>query len=457
MPFESSVFQREIQEIVSNGVKNVYGRWEATLHANGRDVVVYYIDAVEFHRDYTGKLFDDVIVDIVVSPGTFEREVIPYKENLELTLVRKALSETGNLEADGVEVNSYRYRAVLFDGQSGIVEGGNVAMQSTTAMDSADLKTVKLQLIDPVAEQLRLKTLGTNFRNTTAINAVSVAFTMLSKNIKNADDTYAVKGVDIAPNHVETVREYIAVPHLTKLVQLPEYVHEFAGGLYNGGLGYYLQDGIWYFFPPFDITRYPKTRKTLTILNVPAERYPSPERSYRETDSQLIILATGTVKQIDQTEAMQMNMGNGVRFADANRLFTQFAKVGGNKAVVARGLNTSEFISSERESGINNAQRSLNDITANYAVERSRLAARQGSYINLLWESSVKEKLYPGMPVKLMYLENERAQELYGVLHNATTFELPVNQSIKERKFNAKTSLIVFVDKKITFPDPDYV
>lgn len=456
MPFESSVFQREVTTIVETGAKNVFFEYEAILHADGKSIKVYYVDLVETQRDYLTNVFEIKSIEVNLGPGTYEKYIVPFKDNLELTLIKKPLGEVANNKRPDEAVESYRYRASLYDGKSEVVGGKNPAMQDINAADNSTMKTVRLQLTDKVVEQVRLKTIGTNFRNTTAINALKVVLGRAGKTIKNSDDSVAIRGVDVAPNFNDQVREHVVIPQPTKLVNLPEYMHLHCGGLYSGGLGYFLQDGIWYIYPPYDITRYPKTAKTLTILNVPAERYPNPERSFRQTPNQLIILATGEVKHVDESESMAHNLGNGVRFADANRLFTDFAVTGGNKAVAARGLNTSEFISEERNTGINNAQVSDRKITSNYPYERSKLASRVGSFIQLVWESSLPSLIYPGMPTKLMYLENGRAQELFGTLVSAHSFDAPVNMGVKERKFSTKTALALFVDKKLNFSDPEY-
>jgi hypothetical protein len=456
MPFESSVFQREVDAIVKTGAKGVFFRWEAELHADGKSMEVYYVDVVEFQRDYKSQSFDVISIEINVSAGSFEKYIVPHKDKLELTLKQIPLNELKPAENQESAIRAYRYRATLYDGNSGIVAGNNPALQNMNAADNAMVKSVRLQLFDKVTEQIRLKTVGTVFRRTTTANAVAVALGKMCKGLKNEDNSYAVKGVDVAPGFIEEQQSHIVVPHMTKLVTVPQFVHENYGGIYNFGLGYYLQDSIWYLYGLYDIKRYEKCKKTLTILNVPAERYPNPERSYRNLPNQLIILATGEVEMKDETEAQAMNQGLGVRFADANRLFESFAKTGDNKAIASRGENTAEFIAEERPTGINNAQASGKGITSNYAVERGNLAGRAGCYVQLVWEASVQQLLYPGMPTKLMYLENERAQEVYGVLLHAHTFHTPVATGIKNRKFVSKTIMTLFVDKKVQVQDPEY-
>ena len=457
MAFEDSVFMREVREVIDKGTRNAFWRWEATLHADGKNMGTHYVDNVDILRDYLSNAFDVITVEVGVLPATFEKFFVPNKDILEITLKRTPLSETGNSEVEAESAQSYRYRAMLYDAQSGVVEGTDPTLQRIDVGDNANIRRVRLQLTDPVVEQLRLKTVGGVMRNTTALNAVRTMLGAASKTVKNAEDVVAVHGVDLAAGGIDVVRDHVIVPHMTKLVNMPQYVHENQGGLYNGGFGYYLQNGIWFLYAPFDIKRYPKAKRTLTVLNVPAERFPSPERSYRTTEQQVIVLATGEVKHTDVSEELQVNLGNGVRFADANRLFTSFVEVTGNKATASRGKNTAEFVYEDRRTKVNNAQASPVGITANYPVERGRIAARAGSYIQLVWEASDASLLYPGMPTKIMYLENGRAQELYGILVGAHTFFSQVNMGIKERRFMSKTAMLLFVDKKISFDDPDYV
>lgn len=454
--FETSVFQREVDEVIKAGVRTSFFEWKATVHTPDLDFEAFNVDIVVVDRDYIKNVFDVIDVELTVAPGTYENYVIPNKDKIYVTLTKTPKSEVGNVKVENVPEFSYRYRAILYDSKSDILSGANPTASRIDLANRGPMKTVKIQLVDPVVEQLRLKTIGTIFRNTTASNAVRVGLAKLSEGIKNAEDEVSVLGVDVAPNFIDDVKRHIVIPHMTKLVQFPETVHS-QYGVYNGGFGYYLQNGIWYLYPPFDITRYPKTKKTLTVLNVPAERYPQPERSYRQTTGQVIILATGEVKHLDVTESLQLNQGNGVRFADANLLFQTHAQTGGNKALVGRGDYTAEFVSETRRDGINNAQQADDPITANYALERSKIAARKGSYIQVVWEASNDGLIYPGMPTKLMYLENTKVQQIFGNVVGSQTFHVIVNQGPKERKFMAKTVITLFIDRTIQFEEPDYV
>jgi hypothetical protein len=240
-------------------------------------------------------------------------------------------------------------------------------------------------------------------------------------------------------------REQIVIPHGTKLSEIAHHVHYKCGGLYSAGLGYYLQGDYWYVYPCYDTTRFAEADKTLTVINVPPNRMPGIERTYRLDGTNLVALATGKIKFRDSTNELQLNHGNGVRFVDADTLMEKFVQTTGNKAIAARGRTNSEFIAEKRVNGKNFVASGLKPINANPYVEYSALAKRQGSLITLVWENANRALLYPGMPTKIMYLDGEEIKVLYGVLLHVHVFVSLKDPGIEARRYATNLMLGVFV------------
>ena len=165
------------------------------------------------------------------------------------------------------------------------------------------------------------------------------------------------------------------------------------------------------------------------------------------------MLATGEVKLKDDSEEQQLNLGNGVRFADANNFMTGFVDTVDNKAVASRGSNNSEFISVPRLNGNNNVQMSSNPITANPFMEYSKLARRQGNMITLAWENSQPSLIYPGMPVKIMYMDDDDIVTVYGILLKAHSFVQTKGQGMTDNRHLIQTSMSIFIKRINTSAD----
>lgn len=452
MPLEDSVLYREVRAIAAEGIKPVGQRWECTIHANGQDVKPLFVNWVDFDRNYVENFTDVVTVEVTISPGTHNFDVVPYKDNLEITLRRIPLSEAGNSVDNDLEVETLRYRATLFDNKSGTLEGNNPTLNNKAVADRANAIKVKFQLQDPVIERLRMQSVGGVFRDALPTDLIR---TVLGKYSKMAGDDTAVnvKGVDVSPKFNPEIRNHYVIPHLTKLTDFPKVVHELCGGVYSGGFGYYLQRNVWYLYPLYDVSRYPETKKTLTLINIPANRLVAPERSYRVTPTQVVVIATGNIKHVDNSEQLQLNYGNGVRFVDSRKVFEGFAQIDGNKATLDRSLNTNEFVNEHRQTKLNHIVESKDRITSNYLTEYGRLAFRAGSMLQATWENSDDSQLYPGMPVKYMYVEHDTAQEMYGILIGAQTIVTSNTPGPTNHRHTSNTALTIFMDRKIKFED----
>lgn len=452
MALEDSVLFREVRAIASEGEKPVSHRWECQLFADETEVAILYVNSVEINRDYVNHFSEEMRLELTMGMGTYEKVVYPAKDKLEVLLRKIPLRETKRDVDIDKEIKAYRYRATLSEPKSGMLEGNNPVANSQTKGDNLVPKTLTLELYNPAIEKLRMAVMGGVFRDSKPADVVRYVLGKYSKQF-NVDDAVSIRGVDVAPNSNPQVRDHYITPHGIRVVDFPRYVHEHCGGIYSGGFGYFMQAGIWYLFPPFDITGYEQSKLSLTVVNIPANRLPQPERSYRITDRQVIMVATGEAKQVDRSEEMQLNLGNGVRFIDANKVMEGFVSVDGNRATADRSQNTSEFAVELRANGVNNVQNSINRITSNYMVEYGRLAARQGTMLQIVWENADESLIYPGMPVKFMYLEGDKAQELWGRVIGSQTYSQKNTQGPTEQRFVSMCTLTLFLNKKMEFVD----
>ena len=87
----------------------------------------------------------------------------------------------------------------------------------------------------------------------------------------------------------------------------------------------------------------------------------------------------------------------------------------------------------------------ISRITSNKNKELSALAIRQGSFMQYVWENSDDSLLYPGMPIRLLYLDNNKPTETYGCLVSVETYEMPVNKAFGQTKMGCHTALTVFI------------
>lgn len=449
MDIQKTTIMNEINAVLKDGVKPVFHRLEFVIHTPNGDVDPLFVIDMDIERNYIKNHFDVVTIQGAIPKGQFNYYVLPNKSKLEVTVRRIPLTEARHAVDDyQSDIRAQRYKATLYNDKSPVLEGEDVTVSNVNTADMTDYATVKLQLQDPIIDRLRKQSVGGVYHDARGIDVVKYLLTKASRDAK-VDLSVAVKGVTIANNSNTEVRKNIIIPHHTRFIDFPYLINRICGGIYSAGFHYYLQDRFWFLYAPFDITAYHQSRRTLTVLNVPNNRFPEPERSYRVTKTQVIILATGETKHNDLSERAQLNSGNGLRFIDANKIMDGFFNVKDNTMTATRSENVSEVLSESRPDDLNMIMESPERITANIFTEYVRLAERSGAFLQCVWESSDASLIYPGMPVKYMYIENNTAQELYGIVIGTHTFDAATNKGVANRRFVSKTSITLFVQRKV--------
>lgn len=450
MALENTPFVNEIQQIQQAGPTGVFYHWRAEILANGQILAPLKLLSIDNIRNYVESYADEIIVELVFGLGTFNHDVYPYKNNLLITLYREPIGENSTNSDLSQDISSIQLRAVLVDPKSMVMEGNHPQIQDKDAADLTNIIQVKFQLLDLAIEQLRMQTTGMIMHDTTGADAIRYVLTTESQKLQ-IDSEHTIKGVDMYQPDNTSPQNHIVIPHGTRVTDVPEMIVKRSGAIYNSGFGFYLQSSMWYVYPLYDITRYDKSLKTLTLLNIPKNRMPSVERTFRTTANQVIALVTGDVMHKDDSEQRQLNQGNGVRFTDANKIMDGFITVADNKAKVLRSQNNNEFITEKRDTGLNNVQLANNRITSNNFLEMGKLAARAGSTLMCRWENSDPGLIFPGMPVKYSYIVDDQVVDAEGTVifaHHYTGTDQP---GFTTERHVTNTVLTLFLNRQVNW------
>ncbi len=449
MNIQQSEIQREISAVLADTAKSVTAKWDVVIHANGVDHTPIYVDLVETEHNFMSKWHSVQAIEVVLTLAQVEYHIIPNRSKLEVTLTKTIMVEGPSPVINvAAPKSSFRYSAKLYDNSSELLTGNNPALGTEEVAGRAAMKKIRIQLINPHLDHLLKQTVGGIFRQTSGANLARLLLVEYSRTDIKDSSTY-IKGAQLAPNFSERVMEHIEIPHLTPVVDAPDIIHRNCGGIYPAGFKHYLWGQHWYLFSPYDVTAYDKTKRTLTVVNVPASRLRDVERTYRVTPTQVIVLATGDMTHTDNSEQNQLNLGNGVRFVNADLITEGFITVDNNRASVDKSKTVNEFVVAERPDKLNKILESPRRITSAKYLEYGALAERMGFVIQIAWEHSDHGLLYPGMPVKFMYTQNNVAEQLMGVLLGCHTFHMPVTSNIRATKLVAKTALTIFLQRNV--------
>lgn len=443
MDIVKSSLWREVDQVITEGEKPVHYTWQATIFAGDEEVKPLRVRSIDVNQDFLSNYADFILLDVVIPLGTYAKRVYPHIGKLEVELKRIRIGEVSSGAKEDEKVQVERYTATMIDTGNPVIEASVGLTTSEEDLNRLEILNVQFQLTDKLLEQVRMIPAGGIYHGMTNEQVVKAVLTKGSLRAQ-VDDARKLKGVEMVKASNQAVRETTIIPHGTPLVDVPHHIHYHCGGLYATGLGYYLHQDHWYVFPTHDIKRFNDDVPTLTIINIPPTKLPGIERTYRKDGDNLVVVSTGDSVFRDLKDVAQLNQGNGVRFADANRLMGNFAKVADNKAVAARAAQNTEAVGEHRDNALNYVTQGRRKITANPFVEFSALAARQGSGASFVWENANRSLLYPGMPTRVMYLDGTEIKEVFGVLQGVHEYTSLREQGGTSNRFSSSVTLSVF-------------
>jgi hypothetical protein len=444
--FEKSSLIFEVSEIVNDGFDAPAWYHDAKLIVGSKYFDVYKVISIDILRDYAISFADKVVIEVAVPGGTFIRDILPYKEDLKLQLITHPLSTQFGRPKDE-EIVTKTYRATLIQTESPDTASSNPLVKAETdSLNLMSIRRISLQLQDVLMEQLRLVSLGTVVRQATPEQIVKGLVTQGSRMI-NVDQENALKGITMIEADNEEIQTHVIVPHGTKLTEIPDFIQNTVCGIYSSGLGFYLQNSMWYIWPLYNFERFDTTSRTLTVILVPENKFNSIEKTYRTTANQVIVLITGGAHHVDDTEEKLLNEGNGIRFADSRRLIEGFGKVKGNRVSASRSENGSEFVGIERASKLHHVSK-MNS-SNNIYREASRLAARKGSRMMVNWQNSDPNLLSPAMGCQVIFERDGVPITLKATLTGSHTYVSTAESSVSSKRHLTNTVLSLFVDKDL--------
>lgn len=442
---EHSTLMNEVTAITGGGITPVHFMYTANfVLPDGRSIAPLKFVGLDILRDYTANFSDITVVTLVVGAGTYTNLIYKYRDNLKITIQREYIGEVTDAVDLSKSVDTQVYRAFLLDMRDHNKEAKSPALDTIEQGDLSGMLQVEFQLIDTATEWLRSVSTGGSFRKTNAGDVLKTIIAIETQAMPIGRQE-GVGILDMVKVDNLTKRDHVVVPHGMLLTQLPAFLQDKCGGIYNAGLGFYLQQSNWYVWPLYNTTRFEDTPNGLTVINIPENRFPGIERTYRETKNQLIVLATGQTQSIDTASNMQQAKGHGVRFADPMQMFESFGETANNITKIARGANVTEVKVKDSLTGFSHMVNAVKSLTGNLFSELSDLAFRQGQVTIAVWENSRSDLIYPGMPVKYMYEKDGSTYERLGVVIGTQHYTQMAGDGVTSRRYTTSSSITMFL------------
>lgn len=447
---EQSVIWPDIKDIMYSGQKEVRYEYRGLLHTEKEDIPILKIVTIDVIRDYINKIGEEIHIDFMIGFGDYIYKLYPYRNNLELTIKKILLNDTGGNVAKDSTISVERYKAIFLVNENQVVNTSNLSHIDINTLNASDTVSIKLQLIDRALEVLRIKTTHGIYKNITQRQLMSSILISESNKI-TIDGKPSVPGLDLVDPDNEDVKNNIVIPNGTHVINLPAFLHSKMGGVYNAGIGTFIQTfnktKSWFVYPLFNINRYNEDTDKVIFYSLPNKKYSNLERTYNKIGKVLSILTTSNHNYYDSADADYMNSGSGFRLTDARAFMKKPIEISENGPIGKRNNLNHEVITAERNDGLNYAPVSDRGISSNPFIDRSMLSMKNVARIDLEWENSNMSLIYPGMPCKFIFLSKNKLVELKGTivfLHNFTNL---VGGTINDKIYLNKTAVSILVDK----------
>ncbi|QAX96005.1 hypothetical protein [Vibrio phage vB_VmeM-Yong XC32] len=447
---DNPLVRREFDSIQNAPLGEVFWKVEAIIIANSRRLKVNNVFAIDNLRNYEENFGDEHYVHMDLGYTSFFRFVLPYKDNLQVEIVRSLVDARG-IEISGGKQTRRKYVGWLINPPEIKYIKNARGMADDFDNESAQLVPFTMQLMEPVLNTERLTDVAQVYDDITpgellehlhgqSVNPNASEATLTSANYAG------VRGVDmVRPDNVRRYRSII-VPPDTKLTQLVKRIQEDKG-VYSTGINRYFQDGRWFIYPLYNHQRFGEATKRLTIYNFPNDELVAPERSFKVRGKDITILSTGLTTVLNQTEEVAANIGTGLRFVKSGSLIDGMSDASSNKATPNYDTTTQGFSIEEKPTGLTNARLSKRGMTENPFVETSEMMKGMGVLLTCDWSNCMPKYVVPGMPVKFIYEDAGELQEAFGTVLGFRSKEAPDTEFFTDNLYRTDGTLILHLKK----------
>lgn len=442
MEFSQTTLNAEYELIKQFGQETYYS-YTATFVTDKEEIPAMMVVSSDFIRDYRMAATDEILIKVVVPWGQYLNRVLPFKENLKMTVTRTRVNLNGDPVPEEVMVQTFSAHLPVE------AEAGSMAdSPETTTEYGADLsgiKVVQVQLQEEAFALTRSELVGGVFRDSTPFD---ILIALLNQSIKGMEieQEQAILGINSIPPNNTAKRSNTIIPHGTSLVSVADKLQKEYGGIYTAGIGCYLQKGFWHVWPPYNYKRYDEAEYTALFVLAPSQQFRGVEKTWRMVDKHLTVFVTGGVQRDDPSELLLLNEGNGTRFSNTDAMMEGFVEVSGNKAVAKRTNNANEYEAVNRKA--NPMSRVSNDMmTSNAFNEASKIAVRNGAFLTMNWENSNPDAITPGLQGEVGFLVNGTPAFVNAVVVHAHSYSAVAGTGLHQKIHQITTEVVVMVDR----------
>ena len=453
--FNDTTMRRDLENIFGVSDRGIRTYFSVTIHNEKEDFSPMKLLTRQVNRDYykmTGEAFH---VRVLMSAGDYFYRVLPFKENLEISIYKETLYENGDINEDNPP-KEIRYKALLDLKSNPNMGSDSIANMRREDVDRIPPFEIVFEMLDRREEVYRLKSLDGVYSNITVEEVLKGVVPHEANKVK-VDGNPIVQAVNVDPPKNVTRYPQLHIPSGTLLRDIPGFLQEASLGVYNAGLGNFFQvyknKPTLFVYPLYDTKRFEREGVRLVIYSVPEDKFPSMDKTFRIEGKTIFIASTGEKKVIEQSRNNDINRGVGFRMSNAESFMTKPVEITDAGIKANRNRLNIEVGGYKRKDQTNYAP--VVGASSNPFLEYSRFLSGHVDGVSCVWENSNEDLLYPGMPVKFIEMDKGIYVERTGTLVKSFTLDALVGSPMSsESTYSSKTNLTLFLEQKTNLPDP---
>lgn len=392
----TSLIDLEINNIVRHPNKKVNNKeYELFVHTPEKDIRITLLKSIETMRDYAINVGDYVLVTFILFGGDMIKDVYPYRNNLELTIIEYV---------DGVINKNDRYKFVMSNNTANI-NTARYSKLSREILNGSEQFTIEGQCIDRELEVLRASYSDGIFRSTTVKDVMLSELKTVSEKT-SIDGSSSIVDISITEPNNDRLYSHINIPTGTGVLDLPSFLQETDYGVYNGFIGTYLQRyndrKIIFIYPVYSRESFDKNKVKLMIYQAPNSKYDFVENTFKVDGDIINILATSELTTIDTSQNELIDAGNSIVTINSETILARNSEVTTKSMMLDSESNIRGYKLNEKEDGVNRSVY-LGSASNNLYKHRSHIVKNSMAVYQLLWHHCDIDILIPGIGLCFVY------------------------------------------------------
>lgn len=449
LSIENTPIWSDVQDIIKSDLKPIEDDLKILIHTEKEDFTVIKLLTLDITRNYNGQIGDVIFIQFVLSLGDYVYKLLPFVENLEVTLKTTKLTPVSNQRKSNSVTTVERYKAIFDFNSNPNFSIGELKRIDYETLNKADLVTVNIQLLDRSVETLRIKQVRGVFKD---VNQHQLLHSLISGESKKIliDGKPCLDALDIKEPSNTRNRKHTVIQDGINLVSLPTYLQEKEGGVYNSGLGSYIQKyeskKIMFIYPLYDVNRFDSKDIRCIFYIIPKDKLPGIEKTFIRKGDTYHILITNDIKLKDAAETDLMNSGSGFKMSDANAYMKKPVQITEDGPVALRSNLNYEVAALERTDGLNYAPVTKDQISSNPYNKYSSILFKTLSRLDMVWENADSSIIYPGMPCMITMMDNDKLVKMKGIIQATHTFKTLQGNVTTGKAYKTLTDVVALIE-----------